>query len=384
MVFWSSFAKKVKQAVSQVSFDALKNRVSNIESKYVKKDESNTLTQTNTFNGQTNFKSKIEFRNPSNNNGAYLDNFDYYNENYTAFKLAKGSTNMLQIECNNTANYVNISAPGTNNGLRISNVSNPTNNDNAANKGYVDDLVNPLNNKVNSVISGLQNGNIVNYAGNYSASTTYHLAQAITYNGDWFVSNQDNNVGHTPTKTNNAYWVYISAPTVDLTQYLTISSANATYATQNELNGFESNTTTTLNNLDSRINNLQSAKADLSYLNNNFYNKTYIDSRKVKYRDITITNVIRNRNLISNELWIAQFETNFTPSSYDYLVNNIIFYDILFLNATYTNWKHKITASYTSGSPAKLAIEMLYTEEQTVKIQTGQIVRIWYSEEINR
>ena len=319
MVFWSSFAKKVKQAVSQAAFDLLKNRVNNVETENQNQDT----------------------------------------------KINANQQNITQLT--NTTNQHTQ--------LINTNKTNISNNYNS---------ITTLDNKVNSVITGLQNGNIVNYAGNYSASTTYHLAQAITYNGDWFVSNQDNNVGHTPSKTSSTYWVYISAPTVDLTQYLTISSANATYATQNELNGFESNTTTTLNNLDSRINNLQSAKADLSYLNNNFYNKTYIDSRKVKYRDITITNVIRNRNLISNELWIAQFETNFTPSSYDYLVNNIIFYDILFLGATYTNWKHKITASYTSGSPAKLAIEMLYTEEQTVKIQTGQIVRIWYSEEINR
>lgn len=376
MVFWSSFAKKVKQSVSQISFDLLKNRVSQIENKYVKKDESNTLTQTNTFNGITNFKSRIEFRN-QNNNGAYLDNFEFGNQNYTSFKLVKGSSNMLQIEVNNDANTATISSPNTNNGLHIYNLSNPVNPDNATNKGYVDGLYNPLNTKVDSVITGLQNGNIINYEGNYSSTKTYHLAQAVTYNGDWFVSNIDNNVGNTPTKSNTNYWVYISQPNVDLNLYLTKSQAQSTYAAQNDVNQFESNTTRLLNNLNT-------SKADLSYLNNNFYNKTYYDGRRVKYRDITITNVIRNKNLIPGELWIAQFETNFQPTNYDYLLNNMVFYDILFLHAQYTNWKYKITASYISGSPAKLAIEMLYTEENTVKVQAGQIVRVWYCEEINR
>ena len=376
MVFWSSWAKKVRESVSKLTFDKLKNRVDTIESKYVKKDESNTLTQTNTFNAPTNFKSRIEFR-KQNNNGAYLDNFDFSNQNYTSFKLVKGSTNMLQIEVNNDANTATISSPNTNNGLHIYNLSNPVNPDNATNKGYVDGLYNQLNTKVDSVITGLQNGNIINYEGNYSSTKTYHLAQAVTYNGDWFVSNIDNNVGNTPTKSNTNYWVYISQPNVDLNLYLTKSEAQSTYASQNDVNQLESNTTRLLNNLDS-------TKADLSYLNNNFYNKTYYDGRRVKYRDITITNVIRNKNLIPGELWIAQFETNFQTTNYDYLLNNMVFYDILFLHAQYTNWKYKITASYTSGSPAKLAIKMLYTEENTVKVQTGQIVRVWYCEEINR
>ena len=138
MVFWSSFAKKVKQAVSQVSFDALKNRVSNIESKYVKKDESNTYTQTNTFNNQTNFKSKIELKN-TNNNGVYIDNFDYSNQNYSAIKFFKGNTNALQIEVNNNTNEATLSYPS--HSIKINNLANPVNNDNATNKAYVDSKV---------------------------------------------------------------------------------------------------------------------------------------------------------------------------------------------------------------------------------------------------
>ena len=345
MVFWSSFSKKIKQVVSQLAFDKLKNRVDKIETNYVDKTTNNTFRSTEKF--QT-----ISMQNKQNKD-------------------------VLRFVVNTNYTYATIDG-GSGSGIYIKNLKNPTNPDNATNKGYVDGLFNPLNAKVDGVINGLKNGHIVNYAGEWNSTTTYHIAQAVTYGGDWFVSNQDNNLNHGPTKTNNAYWVYISQPTVDLTPYLTIDNAIATYATISTINGLDARISTNQNNI--------SSKADLSYLNNNFYNKTYIDNRKVKYKDITITRVVKDINLIANELWLGQFETNFEFSSYDYLVNNVIFYDILFSGATYTNWKHKVTAaySYTSGSTSRLGIKFLYTEQPTVKLQQNQIVRIWYSEEINR
>ena len=316
MVFWSSWAKKVKESVSKLTFDKLKNRVNTIENKYVKKDESNTLTQNNTFNGNTYFRNRVDFKNDRNNNGIYIDNFDYYNENYTALKFTNNGSNMLQIECDNTTNKATISSPTTSNGLRIQNLDNPTTNDNATNKGYVDNLFNPLNNKVNSVIQGLQNGNIINYEGNYSSTKTYHLAQAITYNGDWFVSNQDNNVGHTPTKSNTNYWVYISQPNVDLNLYLTKSEANSTYQTQSEANSNYNQTIQTLNGLDSRltlaqnsISNLQSAKADRSYVDNLI---TYSTSYHL-YNNLTWLNTKSENN--RNWRWVGRLNTSIVPNN---------------------------------------------------------------------
>ena len=98
----------------------------------------NTFTQINTFNNQANFKSKIELK-KTNNNGVYIDNFDYASENYSAIKFFKGSTNALQIEVNNDTNVATISYPS--HSININNLANPTNNDNAANKGYVDGIV---------------------------------------------------------------------------------------------------------------------------------------------------------------------------------------------------------------------------------------------------
>lgn len=316
MVFWSSWAKKVRESVSKLTFDKLKNRVNTIENKYVKKDESNTLTQTNTFNGNTYFRNRVDFNNDRNNNGVYISNFDYYNDNYTALKFTNNGANMLQIECDNTTNKATISSPTTSNGLSIQNLDNPTRNDNATNKGYVDNLFNPLNNKVNSVIQGLQNGNIINYEGNYSSTKTYHLAQAITYNGDWFVSTIDNNLNHTPNKSNTNYWVYISQPNVDLSQYLTISSANATYATQNSVSQLETHTIQLVNNLDNRITtnqnnitNLTNNKADTSYVNNLI---TYSTSYQL-YNNLTWLNTKSENN--RNWRWVGRLNTSIVPNN---------------------------------------------------------------------
>lgn len=101
----------------------------------------NTFTQTNQFNNQTNFRGKVELKNNSSNNGAYLENFDYYNANYTALKFFTSGTNTLQIEVNHTANHATISAPTTSNNLEILNLKNPTNANDAANKAYVDSKV---------------------------------------------------------------------------------------------------------------------------------------------------------------------------------------------------------------------------------------------------
>lgn len=181
MVFWSSFSKKIKQAVSQVSFDALKRRVETIESDYA----------TKTYADQQNQAQDTKINNNTSN------------------------ITQLQTTTSQQTQLINTNK---------SNISTNTNS------------INTLDTKVDGVISGLQNGNIVNYAGEYNSSTNYKLAQAVTLSGEWFVSKQNNNQGHTPTKTNNQYWVYISAPTVDLTTYLTKTEANNTYLLKTMLN----------------------------------------------------------------------------------------------------------------------------------------------------
>lgn len=284
-----------EQNIADIKLDADKidpliSRVGVIENKYVKKDESNTLTQVNTFTNQTNFKSKIEFRNPNNNNGAYLDNFDYYNENYTAFKLIKGGSNMLQIECNNTNNYVNISAPNTNNGLHIRNLATPTNGDNATNKTYVDNLNNAISGRVANIETSLANGNIVNYVGVYDQNTTYKIGQCVTFNDKWYVSKINGNVGNQPN-TSTTQWELLSAPTVDLTSYLLKSDAATTYETIANVNALTTKVTTNQTNI--------ANKADASALNNL---TTRVDTIENKYVKKDEANTFTANNTFNNAI----------------------------------------------------------------------------------
>lgn len=243
MVFWSSFAKKIKQSVSQVSFDALKNRVTNVETKNQQQD-----TEINSINSTLN----------------------------------TNSTNIVNLN--------NVKADKT--ALEV------------------------VDNKVDGVISGLQNGNIVNYTGVYNSTTNYNIGQCVTYNDKWYVSNQNNNVGHTPTGSSDNYWELLSEPTINLNPYLTKSEAHSTYATQNELNGFETNTTQTLNGLDSRISNLQSAKADKSYVDNLIvfsnweqlsYRMTWLNTSNTNNRDWKFVGKLDN-NIVPNNLIDIKFE----------------------------------------------------------------------------
>lgn len=99
----------------------------------------NNFSGTNTFNGVTNFHNAIYFKKTTNNNGFFIQNFDYNQENYTALKFTKNpSAAVLILEVNYNQNTATISSPTTNNHLYIKNLANPTEANSAANKAYVD------------------------------------------------------------------------------------------------------------------------------------------------------------------------------------------------------------------------------------------------------
>lgn len=91
------------------------------------------------FNKPITFKDNIELKNPTNNNGAILTNFQYQHQNLTSLKFNKNSSRALLIlEVNNDNETAKIAAPNTNNNLSIKNLSNPNEANDAANKAYVD------------------------------------------------------------------------------------------------------------------------------------------------------------------------------------------------------------------------------------------------------
>ena len=128
-------------AIGTFLYPAIAEKTKDIQNA-VKLNSNNTFTGTNTFNGVTNFHNAIYFKNTTNNNGAFLQNFDYNSENYTALKFTKNpSAAVLIFEVNYDRNTATISSPTTNNHLYINNLANPTSDNQAANKAYVDTRV---------------------------------------------------------------------------------------------------------------------------------------------------------------------------------------------------------------------------------------------------
>lgn len=128
--------------------------------------------------------------------------FDYYTKSETDAANQQLNTKLQSIDSNINTNTQNI----TNNTGKIStNATNITN----------------IDNKLNNVISGLQNGNLINYTGAWSSSKTYNIGQCVTYNDKWYVSNLNNNTNHTPQSTSDTWWEILSEPSINLTDYYT-------------------------------------------------------------------------------------------------------------------------------------------------------------------
>lgn len=96
-------------------------------------------------------------------------------------------------------------------------------------------------NNIQQITNSLQSANFVLYKGVYSSTTTYNLADAVTYNNNWYVSNQANNLNHTPQNTSDAYWELLTTPpSVNLANYYTKPESDAKFATitiTNDLSG---------------------------------------------------------------------------------------------------------------------------------------------------
>ena len=317
-----------EQNIADIKLDAdkidpLVSRVDNIENKYVKKDESNTFTQINTFNAKTNFRNRMELKNTTNNNGIFLENFDYNNKNYTSLKFIKNtSQNYLQIEVNNTDNQSYISSPASNNSLHIQNLANPTNNNDATNKQYVDNADTAISSRVTNIETSLANGNIVNYVGVYDSSTTYKIGQCVTYDNKWYVSKINSNNNNTPSPSSQQ-WELLSAPTIDLNAYLTKTDASSTYETIANVNALTTKVNTNEQNIstiNSTLNDVAKLATDNIFTANNTFNNaiTTTGITTASNSDLSLTangtgRVQVQKDMVMNSHWIAELADPNSP-----------------------------------------------------------------------
>lgn len=126
------------------------------------------------FNKKVNFKDDIELKNSTSNNGAFLSNFQYQNQNLTSFKFVKNpSKALLILEVNNDTETASITTPNKVNGLTIRNLANPTQNNDATNKQYVDNRVKLIEKSGFSFTRQVINNNAGNQVVKYYASMNY-------------------------------------------------------------------------------------------------------------------------------------------------------------------------------------------------------------------
>lgn len=256
-------------------------------------------------------------------------------------------------------------------------------------------------NNIQQITNSLQSSNFVLYKGVYSSTTTYNLADAVTYNNNWYVSNQANNLNHTPQNTSDAYWELLTTPpSVNLANYYTIPQADAKFATittTNDLNTRLSRAETTLgtnstnivnlenktNSLSSRItnnqnniNNLQSSKAEKNYVDNNFYNKQKINS----FNLTTLTGRITNISVQPQYLGVGNygiikmaFDTDINVNPVDW--NEFAVIDFYFMDAVRNRTWMKPTFVNLVGN-SKLGIEFITLDANSYVNQVGTRIAI--------
>lgn len=218
-------------------YDQVQQNSKNIEMLAEELDNTNHQVGTNTSNIvlnanniQTNLSSINQNKNDLNDLSTKVDN------------------NVLELTNKITANTTNI----TNNTQSIAAIN--TNLNNYYQKSESDNRFGTLTqqqtntqniqtnqNNIAQITHSLQSANFVLYKGVYSSTTTYNLADAVTFNNNWYVSNQANNLNHTPQNTSDAYWELLTTPpSVNLANYYTIPQADAKFATiqtTNDLSG---------------------------------------------------------------------------------------------------------------------------------------------------
>lgn len=321
----------------------LVNRVQSLENNSVSK----TTTTPQTIASQITFTGTdqvLKF-NSGTNNSAYLAGFKSNNQRVWYFGKGSSTSDNFVIGADRGVIKLEPSTHVDVSNKKIINVADPTADQDAANKRYVDnaiataaptDLVNrvdqieqnvntnsssitDLNNKHNQqqtlidtnknniqtnkttidtvnqnltstqnlltqTIDSLRTLRPFKYVGAYSSSTTYKINEMVSYNNAFYLSVEDNN-STTPSTTNNKWIVIENFQQVDL----------ANYATKLELQNAQTNLQSNINNNNTSINRINS---DIDILRNTTV-KTSTDQTINGTKTFT-NQIIANQGLTTN------------------------------------------------------------------------------------
>lgn len=214
-------------------------------------------------------------------------------------------------------------------------------------------------NNIQQITNSLQSANFVLYKGVYSSTTTYNLADAVTYNNNWYVSNQSNNLNHTPQNTSDAYWELLTTPpSVNLANYYTIPQADAKFAT-----------ITTTNDLSGRIGQINSV-LQTTYLEKTIINTLFPVGSNVMTTNGQIHALVvkypsKFRELTDSDIaYLAVGNNSSSSNSSSFTINQNNLPNIYW--SWYVDWSTGITAdetniqTYKSGSTANMSVTSAY------------------------
>lgn len=247
--------------VTSQQFQTLQNQVNNLQAQHANFATLNT-EQTITAKKTLNLANEVMAIRTSGNEAKF---FGFYNGNTRTGVIGAPSisnTDMLVSAENGNLNLSGNAIACDN--KRVINVAQPTSNNDATTKVYVD-------NKFNTLTNALRNTNFLTFSGNWNSSTNYTVGVVVSYNNQLWVC-QVNNTNSQPT-ANNPNWYVLGTGTVnvDLTNYYTKPQTDTLLQS----------ITTNVENLTNQTNTLTnqlSSKADISNLESNYYNRTYIDT----------------------------------------------------------------------------------------------------------
>ena len=190
----------------------------------------------------------------------------------------------------------------------------PTDNNHGTNKQYVDRQDTALSNR----ITNLENN--YNQVREWSATETYQLGARTYHNDKFWISTQNNNIGHEPVE-GSEFWKFLSLnvetdltryytkteadakfiDTTEINAYLTKADAQQQYLPVNALNGYA--TEEWVNNHHFATQNELNNYVLTSTLTDNYWNKTQLPT---KYVSLDTAQTVTGQKVMNNHFYAAQ------------------------------------------------------------------------------